>query len=284
MHSLGDIRRLQNLPASQEILAAGRVSATLSKRVRGFRFITSGLIAGLAVFGPLIPMGLATSIAVISLGWVLLSRILLSPWEAALRRESAGMIDEFERLVLGISADSVIAGSRPSRFRVLELLRRAREDSQRYVLVDWFRVSDGLSDDLAAIGCLLYSARFGWRLAREWRVFVTTLWCGLVLGSIVLGLARNATLAESLVAIAIPLSPLILDLVESAALHKASARMRESVVVAIDEMLGEGSVGDQLLRDVLRAAYEWRTQTVGVPDFFYRWRRSALESEFLANG
>lgn len=281
MNSLKDIRRLQNLPASQEILAAGRVSATLSKRVRSFRFITSGLLAVVAVFGPLIATGLATSVAVISLVWVLLSRILLSPWEMALRRESAGIIDEFERLVLGVSADPVIARSRPSRFRILELLRRAREDSRRYALVDWFRVSDCLSDDSAAVGCLLYSARFGWRLAREWRVFVTVLWCGLVLGSIVLALVRNATLAESLVAIAIPLSPLILDLVESASLQRASIRMRESVVVSIDEMLGQGSVGDQLLRDVQRAAYEWRTQTVGVPDFFYRWRRDALESEFL---
>lgn len=281
MNSLEDIRRLQNLPASQELLAAGRVSATLSKRVRSFRFITSGLIAVVAIFGPIIATGLATSVAVISLGWVLLSRILLSPWEMALRRESAGMLDEFERLVLGVSNDPVITRSRPGRFRVLELLRKAREDSRRYALVDWFRVNDRSSDELAAVGCVLYSARFGWRLAREWRVVVTVLWCGLVLGSIALALGRDATLEDSLVAIAIPLAPLILDLVESAALHRASVRMRESVVVSIDEMLGEGSVGDQLLRDVQRAAYEWRTQTVGVPDFFYRWRRDALESEFL---
>lgn len=284
MNSFEEIRSLQNLPEQLEVLASGRVAATLSKRVRMGRYVLSLLVIAWAVWMNLMKIDVGSMIAVVSFGWLLASRLFMVPWEKSLRRESAALVDEFERTVLGITDDAILVSVRPCALRRLDLLRRVR--SNHYInktLRDWFRVGTESSEGSAAGDCLLYSARFGWRLAREWRAWVTTLWLVLVAGGVIVALARSITLADALVIVAMPLTPLILDVVESAELQRIGVQMRNSAVTAMSVVGGHVGGGDESLRDFQRAAFEWRTETVGVPDAFYRLRRASLEAELRSD-
>lgn len=202
----------QNEPDQLDRLAAQRHLYSSAKRAQLLQIV---LAVPPALLWPLI-VGLHPSWAVFAAIWsvfvALLDVAVISNFVQNCKRAAARIQESFDCYVLALDWHSLHSGPEPNREAVLLLAKKFDlSKGDRKALVNWYPVSTGaLPVSLGRIICQRASCWWDGELRRRYSQAVMAFMCLVIAISVVTGLVFDLTLQRFVLAVVVPLLPLIL--------------------------------------------------------------------------
>lgn len=242
----------------------------------------------LAVAGPtLVLVGVDTRgvLGAVAAGWAVLGRALLK-WLAGRYRERAVRIQElYDTKLFALPWNKALAGRQPFSDDVAAASRKAPKN---LTYEDWYEVDvREIEWPLDVLLCQRQSMSWSRGDHRAYGVMVALMACALFVVGVVISLALGLSLADYLVKLFLPMSPITADAVEVAADHLKRANMREVDLEGIDRLIEDhrdDPAGLSVLdvRKVQDASFRHREDSQRVPGWFYKVRRPSSSADTRA--
>ena len=274
-----EIRERQNTPWALDRLVAQRWLYGRAKRVENLRLMSVLAVAVLLLSGLAVEADwysqLATMIVVAL--WFLDQAVMVRLVDG-MKEEAAAIQEDFDCFVLNLPWPEHSGVERPTNDRVKELTRRAGEGEAPPEL-DWY-VGEDIPEEVteAQMHCQRANCRWDGRLRKEWIRTVISVVSALAAVGLVVAALAGVSLLETVLATAAVLRLAAWLLTEFRAQSAATGRMEK-----LRGFLSRaGEQADRLtlcdIRLVQASIFEHRRYCPMVPDWFYRFRRTAHEA------
>lgn len=276
------IARHQDDPDLLQARAAARLAYARAGRIRTVQ--TFGAI-GLALLAPLLVVfwpGASGVLAVIAVVWLLAARTALDAWHRRTRLQAVHYQELFDATLFALPWNTSLAGPR-------RLVREAVTARTRPTIPrdhGWYEDVPDVPWPLDILACQTQNLMW---TRRNHRGYARLLWAVLaltVLAAVLLAAARDLTLEQGIVQLAVPLTPALLDLSELPRRHTDAARDQEQLETAIDELLAERTAGRPVTaedcREIQDGIFERRVHQPPVPTVVHTRLRAATSAAATA--
>lgn len=216
---------------------------------------------------------------------LLLDAAALYPVQAAFRADGAQTQERFECNVLALPISKARLIGAPEIEEIQDIGRATMPTIPTERLQDWYPPSlSNIPLEAARFACMRQSAAWDSDL-RAWYAWI--LGSGgmlVVIAAIAAGLVAKLSLADALVAIALPLMPALVwttrEIWDQVAARRAGIDLRAAICGAWDEVLAHKLTVDEAFARAIQiqdALYFSRATAPGVPGFVYRLLRSRFQ-------
>lgn len=276
------IREAQNSDHSLRLLAAERRLYSDAKKQHAARIsivsvaALAGIVAALTIPAARTPIGIITGTALLILGVVGGSR------EKRKVREAASVQEEFDTRLFGLPWSDMLT-ERPSPSIIAAAARRYDGPS----VEDWYPDTATVGRPLDVLIC--QQSNLGWGVPLH-RAYAATL-VGILITVLVLAGLTGALLGipvwDTLVAIYVPLLPVLRELAEMIKGHFDNAQSKASAEGKVNALWRRGlgdphSISEADCRAVQDCLLNTRRTNASIPDWFDRLRHSTNEANMRA--
>ncbi|MEU2801187.1 S-4TM family putative pore-forming effector [Streptomyces sp. NPDC007117] len=281
-HARRPIAQHQNEPDLIQARAAARLAYGRAGRIRAVQ--TFGAI-GLALLAPLLLLlwpDASDILAAIAVVWLLAARTALDAWHRRTRLQAVHYQELFDTTLFGLPWNTSLAGPR-------RLVRETIAARTRPLIPkdhNWYENVPDVPWPLDALACQTQNLMW---TRRNHRGYAHLLWTALTLTALtaaLLATAENLTLEQSIIQLAVPLTPALLDLAELPRLHLEAARAQEQLEEAIDDLLAQRTAGRPVTtedcREIQDGIFERRAHQPPVPTFVHTRLRAATSAAATA--
>ena len=275
-----DIRERQNRPWSLERLAAQRWLYGRAKKVENWRLMSVLAVAGLLLLGLAVEAELYSQLAtmIVVVLWFLDQAVMVRLVDG-MKEEAAAIQEDFDCLVLNLPWPAHSGVNRPTDDRVKELTRLAGEGEAPPELIDWYGGDEIPVEATAArLHCQAANCRWDGRLRKEWICAVISVVGGLAAVGLIVAALAGVSLLETVLATVAVLrlaAWLLTELRTQSAARRRMEKLRGFLSRA-GEQAGRLTLCD--IRLVQASIFKHRRYCPMVPDWFYRFRRTAHET------
>ena len=275
-----DIRERQNRRWSLERLVAQRWLYGRAKKVENWRLMSVLAVAGLLLLGLAVEAELYSQLAtmIVVVLWFLDQAIMVRLVDG-MKEEAAAIQEDFDCFVLNLPWPEHSGVERPTDDRVKELTRLAGGGEAPPELIDWYGGEDiPVEATEARMHCQRANCRWDGRLRKEWICTVVSVVSALAAVGLIVAVLAGVSLLETVLATAAILRLAAWLLTEFRAQSAARRRMERlrGFLSRAGEQAGKLTLCD--IRLVQASIFEHRRFCPLVPDWFYRFRRTAHES------
>lgn len=276
----------QNEPHSIDLMAAQRQLYSEAKRSWSFRLLGS---TGIAAVAPVIVLTWdAAGVWITSVAslWLLTSRFVTRPHERVANGRGATVQEEFDTYVLDLPWNPACGERLRPQLRASATRRhfKRRAGERRAALEDWYPETGKLRHPYDALVCQQSNLAWTSQLHKEWTGMLVGFAVLLSALDIALCLHLEMSLAQYLLALAIPTVPALVDVADEWDLHRQRAELHSAAdsdararwAAAVD---GSATVTIEDCRSVQDSIIRLRREPVLVPNRYYQMRKGAFETD-----
>jgi hypothetical protein len=270
----------QRSPEGVELLRAFHHAAAVAQRWHGARLAGTVLVALAAPVVITVIPSLERPLGVIACTWVVAARLVLRPAEWRATRLTVSVQEMYDRHVLGLPPAPALRP--PALEQVHQLARRCLRSPDP----DWYSVPAGVGAEAGVLIAQRSAAVWSRRLYQEWATMLAVLATGWTALTVLVAVARGATLSQFLIAVLLPMLPALLDATDLCQAHRNAATEQSALEASLDQRLDQAARGDLPSPQDLRAIHDeinrQRLAQPPVPDWYYRLRRASYATAMQA--
>jgi len=271
------IPQTQNAKQQLERLAAQRTLYSRAKTVAGIQAIVSVPAAIAWSFAANIYPSMKPWAALWGLVIAIIDVALLDTLQSGSQKDAAKVQEEFDCAVLDLPWNSLVVGPHPDPERIAEASHKYRPDP-KHPIENWYpHEVEKLPLSSGRLVCQRTNLWWDWKLRQRYGL---VLLCGglvIAVASLVTGLVRHLSLADSLLTFWVPLSPAYLWAVREFRKHQSAAKLAERLKEYTSTLWARALVGSI-------SEAELREESRKVQDQIYvRRRDSALVFDWIYN-
>jgi hypothetical protein len=282
------IRSRQNEPSSIELMAAQRQMYRRAKRAWLARVTGSTGLAMAAVPVALFAKDLGVQLGVAGFVWLVITRVVLRPYEGHQNKRAAAVQEQFDVYVLDLPPNKKF--DPPGALVTAAAARRhfARDDAERRAaLTDWYGDPEATHRPYDVLMCQRANLDWSSRLHGEWTAILIVGVIAWVLIGTGASLVAGLTLSKYLVSVLVPAGPALVDGIDTVNSYRQHKDRRSAVEVRARKLWATGMTGAPPVtladcRDLQDEIFELRRVEVWVPDWFYELRKTTYERDMQA--
>ncbi|MFG3384008.1 S-4TM family putative pore-forming effector [Streptomyces sp. NPDC047999] len=255
----------QEEPDLLQARAAARLTYARAGRIRAVQSLGA---LGLALLAPLLVIFWSDAsdvLAVIAVIWLLAARTALDTWHRRTRLQAVQYQELFDATLFDLPWNTSLAGPRRLVRETVAARTRTLVDKDH----NWYENVPDVPWPLDALACQVQNLMWA---RRNHRAYAQLLWAVLALTALaaaLLAIARDLTLSQGLIQLALPLTPALLDLSELPRRHTDAALAQQQLEEAIDTLLEQRSADRPITvedcRDIQDGIFERRLHQPPVP-------------------
>ncbi|TDE33902.1 hypothetical protein E1295_37685 [Nonomuraea mesophila] len=274
------IAEAQNKSKYLRMLAAQRQLYSDSKKIYSARII---LLVGGTIVAPTAALIVSDWRAAVG-GTFTIVLILIyligSVKEKRLNREAAAIQEQFDTSIYQISWNELLA-DRPTPTLIADAARRYKGPS---TLQDWYPDASDVHRPLDILICQRSNLGWGISLHKAWARLTLWVLLAIICAAMLIGILGEFAIGDFLIAVLVPLGPLIREAIEMFRAHTDSAQEKagaEQKVMALwrKGMVSPGAITDVDCRGIQDCIYLIRRSNAVMPNWFNDRRRNFKEVE-----